>query len=83
MTPGAKAYIGDGVYVALECGMLCLTTENGYETTNTIFLEAQVWRALKLWVEDLEKKLAAQEAPAVPEPDADLNRIEHDDKGDN
>ena len=57
MTPGDKAYIGDGVYVALDSGMIRLTTENGYEATNTIYLELEVWRALKAWVEDLEKRL--------------------------
>lgn len=51
-----KRYIGDGVYVCLEGGMLCLTTENGIETTNTIYLEAQVWQALKLYVEQFEHR---------------------------
>ena len=54
--PGSKAYIGDGVYVALDRGMICLTTENGYEATSTIYLEPEVWRALKAWVEALEKQ---------------------------
>lgn len=49
-----KRYIGDGVYVCLEGGMLCLTTENGIETTNTIYLEPEGWRALKVWVEQFE-----------------------------
>ena len=53
--PGDKVFIGDGVYVVLDRGMICLTTENGYDTTNTIYLEPEVWRALKLWVEDVEK----------------------------
>lgn len=57
MKPGDKSYVGDGVYVALDNGMIRLTTENGYEETNTIYLEPEVWRALKAWIEDLEKKL--------------------------
>ena len=43
-----KAYLGDGVYVERNpaSGDLALTTENGIETTNTIYLEPEVWGAL-------------------------------------
>lgn len=41
-----KEYLGDGVYAELEGGCLVLTTENGIETTNTIFLEPEVYAAL-------------------------------------
>lgn len=41
-----KFYIGDGVYADIERGMLKLTTEDGWETTNTIFIESRVWDAL-------------------------------------
>lgn len=51
MKIGDKDYIGDGVYVALDQGMIRLTTENGIETTNTVYLEPGVWRALKAYVE--------------------------------
>jgi hypothetical protein len=40
-----KDYIGDGVYVSIKNGMTRLTTENGVETTNEIFLEPEVLRA--------------------------------------
>jgi hypothetical protein len=40
-----KDYIGDGVYVSIENDMTRLTTENGVETTNEIFLEPEVLRA--------------------------------------
>ena len=58
--PGDKAYIGDGVYVVMGRGTICLTTENGVEIQNTIYLEPEVWRALKLWVEDVEKHYREQ-----------------------
>ena len=57
---GDKSYIGDGVYVALDRGMICLTTEEGRPIPNIIYLEPEVWRALKLWVEDVEKHYPEQ-----------------------
>lgn len=47
----SKSYLGDGVYVEVESGMLKLTTENGIRATNTIFLEAEVYKALTDYVE--------------------------------
>ena len=41
-----KEFLGDGVYVEVENRMFKLTTENGIETTNTIFLEPGVYLAL-------------------------------------
>jgi hypothetical protein len=47
-----KDYLGGGVYVELEPGMLKLTTENGCsEATNTIYLEPEVLAALLRYVE--------------------------------
>lgn len=40
-----KDYLGDGVYVSIDNDMTRLTTENGVETTNEIFLEPEVLRA--------------------------------------
>lgn len=35
-------WVGDGVYVELDRGMVKLTTSNGISDTNTIFLEPEV-----------------------------------------
>lgn len=51
----AKAYLGDGVYVDVENGMLKLTTENGIGASNTIFLEQEVWDALVKYVDSLQR----------------------------
>jgi len=50
-----KEYLGDGVYVELENNMIKLTTENGIEITNTIYLEPEVYTALVKWVEGLKE----------------------------
>jgi hypothetical protein len=45
--PGAKAYIGDSVYVEVVYGSLKLTTENGEgPPSNTIVLEDDVYQNL-------------------------------------
>jgi len=46
-----KTYLGDGVYVDTERGMIKLTSEDGIEATNTIYLEAEVFKALMKFVE--------------------------------
>jgi hypothetical protein len=48
----AKEYLGDGVYVDQNAvsGALVLTTEDGYHTTNVIYLEAEVLNALLLYL---------------------------------
>lgn len=53
-----KEYLGDSVYVEVEGGMLKLTTENGEEPSNTIFLEIDVYDALVEYV-----KMRRQVAP--------------------
>jgi len=50
-------YLGDGVYVTLEKDCVKLTTSNGYEPTNTIFLEPQVREALQAWLKRNEEAL--------------------------
>ena len=53
----SKTYLGDGVYVDLNpYGQLVLTTENGIEAYNTIYLEPEVYRALVAYVDQLRKK---------------------------
>lgn len=42
-----KHYLGDGVYLDEDdSGWLVLTTENGIEATNTIYLDLDVAKAL-------------------------------------
>lgn len=48
----SKRYLGDGVYAAVENGMVKLTTENGIATTNTIWLEIEVMIQLQKFFED-------------------------------
>lgn len=43
-------YLGDSVYVAIEDGMVKLTTENGRGPTNTIYLEPEVYASLVAFV---------------------------------
>jgi hypothetical protein len=49
-------YLGDSVYVRVYDGMLQLTTENGLPTdpSNVIFMEREVWDALRTYVDHLE-----------------------------
>jgi hypothetical protein len=41
-----KTYLGDGAYAEITDGVITLTAENGYRTTNRIVLEPAVWQAL-------------------------------------
>lgn len=45
-----KTYLGDAVYAEIEHGMIKLTTEDGRSSTNTIFLEMEVYEALQAYV---------------------------------
>lgn len=51
-----KQYLGDSVYVEVENGMLKLTTENGEETSNTIFMEEEVYDNLVKYVNTLKRE---------------------------
>lgn len=51
--PPGKVYLGDGVFVETEDGMVKLTTEDGLRTTNAIYLEAEVLRALVSYAQRL------------------------------
>lgn len=46
-----KQYLGDGVYVEIERGMLKLTTDDGTGPDNTIYLEPTVYCALHNFVQ--------------------------------
>lgn len=41
-----KVYLGDSVYCQIEDGMILLTTENGAEPSNKIYLEPAVIKNL-------------------------------------
>ncbi len=47
-----KIYLGDSVYAEVELGMVALTTDNGLGTTNTIYLDKEVWEALCRFVKN-------------------------------
>jgi len=47
-----KTYLGDGVYADWDRGNLKLTTENGVEATNTIYLELEVLAKLMEFLRD-------------------------------
>ena len=49
-----KIYLGDGVHAEMERGMIKLTTDEGEGTTNTIYLEAEVYSLLTMWVKRIE-----------------------------
>lgn len=53
MTTGSKQYLGDGVYVQFDDGVIILTTENGYQITNQIYLELDVYGNLRDYVNRL------------------------------
>ena len=47
-----KSYLGDGVYVEIDRDYYVkLTTEDGIEATNTVYLEPPVWASLIAWYE--------------------------------
>lgn len=62
-----RQYLGDSVYVAVENGMLKLTTDNGEGPSNIIFLEYPVYLALVAYVSRLESQATAQSlTPPTP-----------------
>ena len=51
--PPRKVYLGDSIYAQInEYGSLVLTTENGLpsDPSNKIFLEPEVYEALKIFI---------------------------------
>ncbi len=51
-----KQYLGDGVYIANDGYHLVLTTENGIETTNTIYMDGNVVASFHRYIEWLKEK---------------------------
>lgn len=56
-----KTYLGDGCYATFDGYGVELTTENGIATTNTIYVEPQVYGAL---VQYWERCRAAKAEPS-------------------
>lgn len=52
-----KTYLGDGAYVDYDGHNIVLTTEDGIDVTNTIYLEPSVYEHLTGWVERLKGEL--------------------------
>ena len=48
-----KQFIGDGIYLAFDIPtkQLILTTQNPYDRTNTIYLNREVYKALKVYAD--------------------------------
>jgi hypothetical protein len=57
-----KRYLGDGVYVEVDRGMLKLTAENGIEATDTIYLDPEVFRALRAYYEEAVSETLERES---------------------
>lgn len=51
-----KRYLGDGVYAENDGCDIILTTSDGLETTNEIYLEYEVLQALKMYIKNFEKQ---------------------------
>lgn len=62
----AKRYLGDGVYVEVEAGMLKLTTEREGRI-ETIYLEPEVFDALREFYYDARAVYAAATVDEHPE----------------
>ena len=54
-----KFYLGDGAYVEYDGYGLILTTSNGIEDTNTIYLEPEVFGNLEGYVRRLREETEA------------------------
>ena len=54
MTTISKRYLGDGVYAEVDDEFILLTTNNGLETTNKIYLEKETLTNLFNYVNEIE-----------------------------
>lgn len=55
-----KQYLGDGVYAKFEGYQIVLTAENGYQATDTIYLDEGVVVALKGYFQKVQEALDAR-----------------------
>ena len=53
-----KQYIGDGVYVMFNGRQFILTTENGFEVTNIIILDLDVYSSLTAYVRNISERMS-------------------------
>ena len=58
-----KEYLGDAVYVDYDGYHVVLTTENGYRSTNTIYLEDRVFESLRHYMDRVNFKIKAGVVP--------------------
>jgi glycyl-tRNA synthetase (class II) len=59
-----KTYLGDSVYAEVRPYNVILTTENGAEASNTIYLEPEVLEAFLRFIERAKKETHAD--PSTP-----------------
>lgn len=50
-----ERYLGDGVYVNSEHGMICLYTSDGVHVTNRIYLKPEVLEAFRMFLDGKAK----------------------------
>lgn len=53
-----KRYIGDAVYVDHDGFAVVITTENGIEATNTVYMEPSVLKQFEAYIEDVKQDIA-------------------------
>lgn len=62
-----KVYLGDGVYVTFDGYRLVLTTEDGISTTNTIYLDSNVFTSLLAYETKLRELIKVQQLNNISE----------------
>ena len=60
-----KTYLGYGVYADFDGHHIVLTTEDGIETTNTIFLDSEIYGALQAFETRLRLEMTKEKPDAT------------------
>lgn len=60
-----KRYIGDAVYVDHDGFAVVITTENGIEATNTVYMEPSVLKQFEAYLADLKQAIATAKVLTV------------------
>lgn len=63
---GEKVYLGDGAYAQFDSWGIWLTTEDGYRTTNQVYLEPNVLEAFERFVRKLRAEIKEPESQRIP-----------------